>query len=254
MNGRRIALAFGCILAFAQNPLPRFEAATIKPPGTHDRFIALYNYPGGRVVISLYTFAQLLHEALGVQRFQIASAPAWINSELFMIEAKPPASSKLSSFTPSNREAPLVDEQRQMLLALLMDRFKLKFHRDSKAGIVYLLTKGPNAPKFETPKHPEYRMFFAGLLGGPYGTVFGGNATMEFIAAQLSRSMGAPVLDRTGLIGPFDFELEHVYDPEEHDLVTIAERTVHDLGLKLERSRGPVEMIVIDHLEKPSAN
>ena len=242
-------------IAFAQNPLPQFEIATVKSPGPQDRIIILYNYPGGRVLISLYTFALLLHEALGVQRFQVVGAPAWIDSERFMIEAEPPASSKLSSFRPSNPEAPLVEEQRQMLLALLMDRFQLKFHRESKEGVVYLLTKGPKEVTFEPPKHPEYRMFFAGLLGGGNGTVSGGNATMEFITSQLSRSMGAPVFDRTGLNGPFDFTLEHVYDPEEHDsLVTIAQRTVRVLGLKLERSRGPVETINIDHLEKPSAN
>jgi uncharacterized protein (TIGR03435 family) len=242
-------------IAFAQNRLPHFEVASIKPPGPQDRAIVLYNYSGGRVVISLYTFALLIHEALGVQRFQVVGAPAWIDSERFMIEAKPPASSKLSSFRPSNSEAPLVEEQRQMLLALLMDRFQLEFHRESKEGVVYQLTKGPKEPNFEPAKHPEYRMFFAGLLGGGNGTVSGGNATMEFIASQLSRSMGAPVLDRTGLTGPFDFELEHVYDPEEHDdLVTIAQRTVSALGLKLEKSRGPVETLVIDHLEKPSAN
>lgn len=98
-------------------------------------------------------------------------------------------------------------------------------------------------------------MFLAGLLGGGNGTVSAGNATMDFIAAQLSRSMGAPVIDRTGLTGPFDFTLEHVYDPaEEHDLMTIAQRAVQALGLKLERSRQRVENIVIDHLEKPSAN
>jgi len=160
-------------IAFAQNPLPQFEIATVKSPGPQDRIIILYNYPGGRVLISLYTFALLLHEALGVQRFQIVGAPAWIDSERFMIEAKPTASSKLSSFRPSNPEAPLVEEQRQMLLALLMDRFQLKFHRESKEGVVYLLSKEPKEPKFEPPKHPEYRMFFAGL-GGGIGTVSGG--------------------------------------------------------------------------------
>jgi uncharacterized protein (TIGR03435 family) len=242
-------------VAFAQDPLPHFEVATVKSPGPQDRAIGLYNYPGGRVAISLYTFALLLQEALGVQRFQVASAPGWIDVERFMIEAKPPASSRLSSFTPSNREAPLVEEQRQMLLALLKDRFQLKIHRESKEVVVYLLTKGAMEPLFEPPKHPEYRMFFAGLLGGGSGTVSGGNATLEFIASQLSRSMGGPVIDRTGLTGPFDFTLEHVYDPaEERDPVTIAQRTVRALGLKLERSRGPVETIVIDHLEKPSEN
>lgn len=240
-------------IAFAQT-LPQFEIATVKSPGPHDNIITLYNYPGGRVVISLYTFAMLLHEATGVQRFQIVGAPAWIDGERFIIEAKPPESSKLNSFRPSNPEAPLVEEQRQMLLALLMDRFQLKFHRESREGVVYLLTKGPKEPAFEPPKHPEYRMFLAGLLGGDNGTVSAGNATMEFITSQLSRSMGGQVLDRTGLAGPFDFRIEHVYDPEERDLVAIARRTVSALGLKLEKSRGPVETIVVDHLEKPSAN
>jgi uncharacterized protein (TIGR03435 family) len=77
---------------------------------------------------------------------------------------------------------------------------------------------------------------------------------MEFIASQLSRSMGRPVINRTGLRGPFDFTLKDVYDQEADDEVTIAQRTVRAMGLKLERSHGPVEMIVIDHLERPSAN
>src|SRR5665213_1827463 len=88
-------------IAFAQNQLPQFEIATVKSPGPQDRVIALYNYPGGRIAISLYTLALLLHEALGVQRFQVAGAPTWIDSERFMIEAKPSASSELSSFIPS---------------------------------------------------------------------------------------------------------------------------------------------------------
>ncbi len=240
--------------AIAQSPLPQFEVATIKSPGPQVRGITLYNYPGGRIAISLYSVAMLLHESLGVQRVQLVGAPAWIDTERFMIEAKPPASSKLSSFTPPNRETPLVQEQRQMLLALLMDRFQLKFHRESKEGVVYLLSKGPKALALEQPKHPENRMFFAGLLGGGNGTVSAANATMEFIVSQLSRSMGGPVLDRTDLTGPFDFTLKDIYDPEESDLVTIAQSTVHALGLKLERSRGSVETIVIDRLEKPSAN
>lgn len=233
--------------------LPQFETATVKPPGPKDRFIALFNYPGGRIQITNYSLEQLLEEALRVQPFQISGAPEWVGSERFMIEAKPPASSRLSTFTPSNREAPLVDEQRQMLLALLIDRFALKFHRESREGPVYLLVKGKN-PKLNPTQHPDGRMFLAGVLGGPKGDVTAGNATMDFIASQLSSSLARPVLDRTGLTGAFDFKLEHVYDPDERDLVAIARRTVHDLDLKLENARAPVETIFIDHVEKPSAN
>jgi hypothetical protein len=68
--------------ASAQTPFPQFEIATVKPPGPQDRRIARYNYPGGRVILSQYTAAQLLHEALGVQRFQLVGAPAWISDVL----------------------------------------------------------------------------------------------------------------------------------------------------------------------------
>ncbi len=95
-------------VALAQQPetLSQFEIATIKSPGPQDRAIVLFNYPGGRVVISLYTAAMLLQEAVGIERFQIAGGPAWFDSDRFMIEAKPSAASKLNSFRPSNPEAP----------------------------------------------------------------------------------------------------------------------------------------------------
>lgn len=171
-----------------------------------------------------------------------------------MIEAKPPAASELSAFRPSNPEAPLVDLQREMLLALLIDRFQLRFHRESSESPVYLLVKGRTEPKLEPTKHSNERMFLAGMGGGGNGSAQGGNATMHFIASQLSRSLSRPVLDRTSLIGAFDFTLDHVHDLEDYDSVAIAQRTVRGLGLKLESSRGQVETIFIDHLDKPAAN
>ncbi len=139
-----------------------------------------------------------------------------------------------------------------MLLGLLISRFHLKFHRESRDGVVYLLKRGSKEPLFETPQHPESRMYFGGLLGGGNGSVASGNATMDFVASKLSQSIGSLVLNRTGLTGPFDFRVEHLYDLEEHDPITIAQRTVSALGLRLEKSRGPVQTIVIDHLERPT--
>ncbi len=252
---RTLALTLLATAALAQQSLPRFEVASVKPPGPKDRFIILFNYPGGMIRITNYTCEQLLEESLRVQRFQISGAPAWTDVDKFVIEAKPPASSELSTFKPSNPEAPLVDVQRQMLLALLIDRFQLKFHRESRESPVYLLRRGRKEPKLEPTKHPNERIFLAGLLGGRNGgSVEGGNATMDFIAWQLSASLRRPVPDRTGLTGAFDFNLDHVYDPQEYDTVAIARRTARELGLKLENSRAPVETIVIDHVEKPAAN
>jgi uncharacterized protein (TIGR03435 family) len=80
------------------------------------------------------------------------------------------------------------------------------------------------------------------------------NESMEDLARRLSRYMGRPVLDRTGLSGSFDFRSEYFSDDARPDVITMILACVQDIGLKLESSKGPVEAIVIEHAGKPSAN
>ncbi len=77
---------------------------------------------------------------------------------------------------------------------------------------------------------------------------------MALVATRLGQYMGRPVLDQTGIIGSFDFRFEYAADDPRTDLVSSIITSIQGLGLKLESSKGPVEIIVIDHAEKPSTN
>ncbi len=85
------------------------------------------------------------------------------------------------------------------------------------------------------------------------GEAFGSNTTMKYMAQTLSRYLQLPVLDQTGIDGSYDYSLPAV-DPENHDMVTAVVSVVDRLGLTIKRGRGPIQTLVIDHVEQPSEN
>jgi len=95
-----------------------------------------------------------------------------------------------------------------------------------------------------------------GLRGGMIvgDGMSGQNESMPDLAWRLSRYLERPVIDQTGLTGSYDFRVEYSTDEQKPDVVSMILTTVQQLGLKLEPSRGPVESIVVERLEKPSAN
>jgi len=140
-----------------------------------------------------------------------------------------------------------------MLQSLLMERFQLKFHRESKIGAVYVLARGSGELKLQAPKDkdasPGVWMARDGLVGQ--------NASMSLLAVRLGGNLQRPVLDETGLSGSFDFKSALLGDDpkaEYQDLVASILTSVQEMGLKLRSSKGPVETIVIDHIERPSPN
>ena len=143
-----------------------------------------------------------------------------------------------------------------MLQSLLVERFLLKFHRETREGAVYLLVKGNKPLKLVDTKEKDAYPWAGGLRGGGISGdgLAGTNASMEVLAKSLSWHVGRPVLDRTGLTGSFDFRTEYRSDEARPDVISSILASVQDLGLKLEASKGPVESIVIEHVEKPSAN
>lgn len=196
--------------------------------------------------------------AFDVQPFQIAGGPAWMHTDRYDIVAKPPASSESSRLNPPSTRSPLSEEQRQMLQSLLIDRFQLKFHREDRTGSVFVLAKGRGELKLQPPKD-EHEFSWAGSNAG--GAINGDglagkNISMPQFAVRLSRYLQRPVLDKTGLKGSFDFKYENVNDDPGtmQDVVTSILTSVVGLGLKLESAKGPVDTIVVDHVEKPSEN
>jgi uncharacterized protein (TIGR03435 family) len=251
---------FGLLLALAgvaaaQSTVPppglpearvSFEVASIKlHPGT----ITMSSDPavrGRRVTGTASTLLDLITTAYGVKYEQVSGGPGWVDSDHYDIDAK------------AEGEGTLTKEQaRQMLQTLLAERFQLKIHRETKEVPVYALVVGRNGPKLkETSADAPGNNFVRGSGAGLHMEATRG--TMEQLARQLSNTAGRPVVDKTGLTGYYAYTLDWIpasRTPEpDSDTPSMLTAIQEQLGLKLERARGPIEMLLVDHAEKPSEN
>lgn len=231
--------------------LPAFEVATIKRCDPNvSQPLGFYSRPGGRVLVGCSTVKMLIYFAFGVPEERIDGGSDWVGSERYDVAAIPPDSSpSRTAAQPAFAATPSV-EQRQMLQALLRDRFRLQSHAESREGEVYVLSLRSKDLQLKAPKDA-----LADSRGniGANGQAFGEDVSMTFLAELLTRKLGLPVLDRTGLTGKYDFELASD-DPENKDMVSAVFDAMHRLGLEVKKGKGPVETLVIDHVERPSEN
>src|SRR5262249_26462988 len=156
--------------------LPKFEVASIKPTDPNARqLMGVKVYPGGRVVIASFNLKALIVAAFRVSHWQISGGDEWTDKELYTIEAKPSDSMRASIKSLRFTLFGLEDEHlRQMLQALLVDRFQLKFHRDTKTGDIYFLERSGKALRMrptnnsaETAENSELSAFGSiGYAGG----------------------------------------------------------------------------------------
>ena len=235
----------------AQSKMPVFEVATIRP--VQGGIAGFSTSSGGGMKCAFCNLDMLMYFAFDAQPHQIVGEPDWGHHEGYSIVAIPPDSSQTRKLNMSSPSYDLTDEQRQMIQSLLIDRFQLKYHREHKIGSVYMLAKGTGTVRLNPPKDASAspRVWF------PKEGLMGQNATMTLLAAQLSRYLQCPVLDKTGLKGSFDFKYEAGTDSpssDYNDLVASILTSVQEIGLKLKSAKGPVETIVIDHVERPSPN
>jgi uncharacterized protein (TIGR03435 family) len=239
--------ASAVLIAAAQAPV-EFEVATIKsapplPPGRTDRRMSTN---GGRLNYTNVTLKDVVRQAYKVQRYQI-TGPDWIDTALFDIAAKIPNGA-------SRDQVPL------MLQALLADRFKLALHRETKELPMYALVVAKNGPKFKTSESES------GITSNSSRTHWHvtANVSMRGFAEFLTEEAGRPVVDQTGLTGSYDLTLDWAPDnavatpdaPNDSaagpSLFTALQE---QLGLKLDSTKGPVEILVIDRAEKtPTEN
>jgi uncharacterized protein (TIGR03435 family) len=253
---KKAALAIAAVFALtapvilgilhAQSPPPAFDAASVKPADPSARRGMDFRTAGGRLVSTNWTLDLLVREAYGVKYYQITGGPAWFNSDRFDIEAEAPGE-------PSH------DQMMAMLQTLLADRFKLKVHRESKEGTVYALTEAKGGHRLKPAKDGDpsfirtYRKTPPSEPGVSYYQL-GQNASLAQLADTLTNLMRAPVTDRTGINGAFDFRFDYGTDDAPPEAGPPVVTAIQDLGLKLEKQKGPVEILVIDHAEKPSSN
>jgi uncharacterized protein (TIGR03435 family) len=241
--------------AIAAGDLPAFDAATIKPPDPAARYrlLGFYGEPGGRVIVN-GNLKMLIEQAFGVQEYQISGGPSWIGSQQFDINAVPPETALSRNI--KMRQAVPTAEQKLMLQSLLRDRFGFQYHLETRTGDVYLLMRGSKPLALEPPKDStrDPRAIVLMKQGGIVdGEAVGYNTTIDYLATRLSGYLQLPVLNQTEITGLYDFSLP-ANDPENQDVVSAVSSVVDRLGLKLKRGRGPVETLVIDHVEAPTGN
>ncbi len=257
--------ASALVTALAQStPPPAFEVASVRPCSVQDQGklpIGLFTYPGGRISATNYTLKQLIHDAYDLEMYRILSGPSWSDSDRFNVEAKPPETSAASKWVPANFKSAPNPEMRQMLQTLLADRFQLKVHRESKPESVYVLVTAKGGPKLSEPKDSTRQPFVSFGRTGPVtadaisSTLRGQNATIDQLTERLAQVLRRPVENQTGIKGNFDFLIEYAAVDAQSEAAPALVRAIQDqVGLKLETRPGSVEVLVIDHAEKPTAN
>jgi uncharacterized protein (TIGR03435 family) len=244
----------------SNTPRPQFDAfevATIKPvdpDAKTGRYIIMQGTH--RFVEKAYTLKLLIAAAYDLNPRTISGGPAWIESEHYDIVAVTPGEVR-----------PTHDEQMSMLRGFLAYRFKLTFHREQKVFSIYELTVAKNGPKLKastaSPDDPP------ALISTVYPqriVMPARNATMSDLARLMQRAiLDRPVVDKTGLSGRYDFDLEWAPDETqfggevpaasaEAPSPPLFSAIQQQLGLRLEATRGPIATLVVDKAERPSAN
>jgi uncharacterized protein (TIGR03435 family) len=243
-------------------PQPAFEVATIKPVDTTNGIMdaGIRVYPGGRIVIHALPLKALIVAAYDVGYWQLSGGEDWMKKDVYDVEAKPAAQSGAYSLRHT-RDHIGDDRVRQMLQTLLIERFQLKVHRETKTGPVYVLERSGNKFLLRPTTYTEDQPVmgapgFSGEVEHVGGHWFLFNASVPQLAKFASDYvLHKPVIDQTGLEGSFDYRDPDVkIDLENGDFEGAFTVFIRDIGLKLTSSKGPVEIFVIEHAEKPSAN
>jgi uncharacterized protein (TIGR03435 family) len=256
-----------------------YEVVSIKPNNSPG-FPNVTAGADGLTVLNI-PLLPLFYSAFGVGKDQIVGAPEWLSSDKYDINAKidPETSDALKKLSSDDRKI----ATQHMMQMIFIERCALKFHRDTKDLQVYNLVIGKNGPKIQPTKPGDAP---APAPNGANNVRVGRGGVVEFHALPmvalvqiLSQQLGATVVDKTGLTGMYDFTWNFAPDggqgrgdrdgappmggggggagpafPADPGGVSIFTQVQELLGLKLESSKGPIEVIVIDHIEKPSEN
>jgi uncharacterized protein (TIGR03435 family) len=243
----------------AQQPVGalEFDAISVKPSApnsTHGTVVSVTR--GGTLHVVNATVKDLIETAYDVRTFQIEGGPKWADAAKYDVDATPGTHPQNAVDPP-----PGWTNVRVKVQALLKDRFHLQLHRETRTAPIYSLAiaRGGIKSSFLSATQSPQR----GITAGP-ASMLGEAASMTQLAYKLSRLLQRPVMNNTGLEGNYDFKLEWTPDPgpaapDGQPLETSLGPSLftalqQQLGLRLEGKKGPVDVLVIDHMDKPSEN
>jgi uncharacterized protein (TIGR03435 family) len=255
-------------------PLPSFEVASVKPTSAGPVIVGVWGgatlrfTPGGAFEANNVTLGSIIRFAYGLRDFQTVGAPEWVDTDRFDIQARGP-------------QGALESEAPRRLQSLLAERFALKVHRETRNGQFYALVlaraNGLLGPRLRQSQVESPQGLGGGQCAppgppGPFNMRICGVTMAQLVERYLPMYAGRRVIDRTGLAGGFDLALYFDNRPvpgvgfggglmpspdadrTPADAVSIFTALEEQLGLKLESQTGPVEVLVIDHVERPTPN
>ena len=235
---------------------PGYEVATIKPSKPDDQRRG-FNLRGQHIVVTNMSAQDLILLAYNVHSKQVTGGPSWLAEDHYDME-----------ILPDHEGLPSLEQARGIMRKLLADRFALKFHEETKDMPAYVLTVAKTGSKLiksgADPKSPPG-------LGGPPGRYMMRNGSMEEFAQLMQGTLDRPVIDQTGLKDRYDLKLNWTPDETQYGgrvpppgdadngasgdpLPPLFTAIQEQLGLKLDATKAPVKMMVIEHIDKPSAN
>jgi bla regulator protein blaR1 len=271
--------------ASASSPVFEYNVVSIKPTKSATRFGRFVNTPDGLTATSI-TVQELIQRAYGIQAGtddgRVSGGPSWLTTDRFDIDARMDGAVAEASQKRSPDALRIL--RQQMLQALLANYFKLTINRESRQLQRYTLSVAKGGPKLQEASPDEFAANAARVAAGRnagelYRSVRGGETfksfSMTLFVQRLSQLLERPVIDETGLTGLYDFDfiwftpnagpapvpavqgaansqsaVPPMDDDDDSDVIAAVEK----LGLKLERGKGPVEVIVVTRIERPAGN
>lgn len=262
-------------------PIYKYEVASIRPSKSSTGRFSMPSDGFTGTGIAPVKLIQLAYKIIG--NYGLSGGPSWLTSEHYDIDAKMDAdvADAIAKLGTDDRAV----ARQQMLQALLAERFGLVVHREARELPVYILEIAKNGPKLQEAKPGDTYPNGVKLQSGPMGVgmtlgISGGDfyiavqgVPVATMTSALAGFVGRPVLDKTGLPGNYDFKLQWTRDdsqlqassaiaasgqppvpPTDSSGPNLFAAIQQQLGLKLESGKGPVDVIVIDHIERPSGN
>jgi uncharacterized protein (TIGR03435 family) len=238
---------------------PHFDVASIKLNADGDYHVYVADNLGGRFAVTGMTFRLLMRYGYDVQDFQIIGGPRWIGTDRWNVEAK--AEGVVGRLS--------VEQQKRAIQALLADRFHLKAHFEKKKLVpAYALVVERSGPRF---KDSTAEAGFEVRLGR--GHISLKKASLAALATQLTRQLGRQVVDKTNLAGEYDLALDWTPEASESSAIpgqpgpppeahldgedvkpSVFTALQVQLGLRLQAIKAPLDVLMIDRVEKPSEN
>jgi uncharacterized protein (TIGR03435 family) len=235
-----------------QNQALQFDVATIKQ-NKSGNFATAFNPRDNGYDVKNATLKMIVSFAYGIRYDLISGGPDWITTDRFDVEGK--------VLDPAiDKSHPLTDSQRNLMVqSLLADRFKLAVHFETKQLPMYNLVIAHGGPHLQESK-PDAKLTY----GSNFGDLQGSAIPSSTLASILSQQLQHTVVDQTGLTGKYDIKLKWESDharpgpgdaaSDPSGLPSLFTALQEQLGLKLESTKGPVQTLVIDHIERPSEN